>query len=178
MSNEITPQNTWKDGGMSKLFWRGLLLVSLMLNLVVAGMVLGHFWGPFGPGKMGGGPAYGQLAPGRFFADLSKERRRELNEAMRASRQDVQRLRGQADDNAQKLAVELEQENYDPAKVNALIDGFTIGPESVAVGGNKVLKDFYSKLTPAERKQVAKAIRETPKHGGQGERGWRARFWH
>jgi len=178
MSNETAPATTAGGSGRSKLFWRGLLLLSLMLNLIVAGMVLGHFWGPFGPGKMGGGPAYGQLAPGRFFADLSKDRRRELNESLRNPRQDMQRLRGLADDNAQKLAGELEQENYDPTKVNALIDSLTVGPESVAAGSSKVLKEFYSKLTAAERKQVAKALREAPKRSGLVERGWRGRFWN
>jgi len=165
------------NSGRPSLFWRGLLLASLMVNLLVIGMVFGHFWGPSGMGRPMG-PAYSQLAPGKFFAEATPQRRRELNEAMHNSRQEVQRLRSQADENAQKLAAELEQDNYDAAKVNNLIDSFTTGPESIAAGGGKVLKDFYANLTAAERKQVAKAIRETPAHENRPDHGWRGRFWN
>lgn len=174
MSNFVSSISPFSanNGGRWRLFWTGLLVLSLMLNLLIAGLMIGHFW-QLGPQGRAGGPAYGQFAPGRFFADLARDRRHELGSALRASKQDIQKLRGQSDDNAQKLATELGQENYDPTKVNALIDGFTTGPESVAAGGGKVLKDFYAKLTPDERKQLAKDIREAPMHG---EGGWQRRW--
>ena len=159
------------------IFMRGLLVVSLMINLLVAGIALGHVWEPFGQARRVG-PTYVQLAPGKFFAQINQQRRRELNEGLRASRQDVQKLHVQAEENAQKIAAELEQDNYDPAKVEALVDSFTTGNESIAAGGGKVLKDFYSKLTPEERKQVANAIREAQKRNQPTEhRSW-FKFWN
>lgn len=151
-----------------------LLLASLMFNLLLVGLLIGQFWGR-GPGGHQGGPAYAQFVPGRFFSEVGRDRRRELTDSLRASRQDMQKLNGQSKDNAQKLAAELDQDNYDVARVGALIDGFMTGPESLAAGGGKVLKDFYAKLTPAERKALAKTIRDAP---SRGERGWRGRFWN
>lgn len=156
--------------------WRILFVASLMLNLLVLGFMAGQFW-RHGPTARPSGPAYAQFVPGRFFIDLSGERRRELADGFRASRQDVEKLRGRSDENAQKLAAELDQETYDPARTDALIDSFTTGPDSLAAGGSKVLKDFYAKLTPAERKQLAKTIREAPSHN-EVNRSWRLRFWN
>jgi uncharacterized membrane protein len=159
----------------SRLLWRGLLLVSLMGNLLVAGMVIGHVGGfGFGGGRPGG-PAYAQFIPGRFFHDLARDRRRELGDALHANRTDMQKLRAQSEANAQQLAAELEKDNYDAARVGTLIDSFTTGPDSLAAGGGKVLKDFYAKLTPDERKQLAKAIHDMPPPG-EGQR--RRHFWN
>jgi uncharacterized membrane protein len=165
------------DSGKSQLFWRVLLLVSLMFNLLVAGVLIGHFR-DHGQMRRPGGPAYAQFLPRRFFAELDKNRRHELVETLRSHRQDFKKLRSQSADNAQKLAVELEQENYDPARVNALIEAFTTGPDSIAAGGGKVLKDFYADLTPTERKLLAEAIHEAPRHmKGAEHAGWLAHFW-
>ena len=165
------------DGGKSKWFWRTLLLVSLMINLLVAGILIGQLRQGQGARMMG--PAFVQYVPGRFFAELPKERRHELAEALRSNRQDFKKLRGQAAENAQKLAVALEQENYDPTQVNALIDTFTTGPDSLAAGGGKVLKDFYAILTPAERKELAKDIHDAPKRTrGDEHTGWFSHFWN
>ncbi len=179
MSNFVSSIPPFTGGsGRSQLFWRTLLLVSLMFNLLVAGILIGQFRVHGQPAKLMG-PAYVQFVPGRFFAELPKERRHELAEALRSNRQDFKKLRGQAADNAQKLAVELEQENYDPAQVNTLIDTFTTGPDSLAAGGGKVLKDFYAILTPAERKELAKDIHDAPKrmHGDE-HAGWFSHFWN
>ena len=166
------------DSGKSQLFWRGLLLVSLMFNLLVAGILIGQFHA-HGQGPKFMGPAYVQYVPRKFFSELARERRRELAETLRASRPDFKKLHSQSADNAQKLAVELEQENYDAAQVNTLIDTFTTGPDSLAAGGGKVLKDFYAVLTPAERKELAKDIHDAPKRmNGEKHAGWLSRFWH
>ena len=179
MSNFVSSIPPFTGGGeKSQLFWRTLLLVSLMFNLLVAGILVGQFRS-HGQGTKMMGPAYVQYVPGKFFAELAKERRHELAEALRANRQDFQKLHSQSADNAQKLAAELEQENYDPAQVNTLIDTFTTGPESLAAGGGKVLKDFYAVLTPTERKQLAKAIHDAPKrmHGDE-HAGWFSHIWN
>ncbi|MEO9168317.1 MAG: periplasmic heavy metal sensor [Aestuariivirga sp.] len=179
MSNFVSSIPPFTGGSeKSQLFWRTLLLISLMFNLLVAGILIGQFHF-HGQGAKFMGPAYVQYVPGRFFAELPKERRHELAETLRANRQDFQKLRGQSAENAQKLAEALEQENYDPTRVNTLIDTFTTGPESLAAGGGKVLKDFYAVLTPTERKDLAQAIHEAPKRMHSDEHGWwHSRLWN
>ena len=120
MSNFVSSIPPFTGGqDRSRFFWRTVLLISLMFNLLVAGILIGQFRS-HGQGAKMVGPAYAQYVPGKFFADLGKERRHELAEALRANRQDFKKLRGQSAENAQKLAVELEQENYDPAQVNKI----------------------------------------------------------
>ena len=176
MSNNIPPVDL-SSTAKKHYLWRTLLIASLMLNLLVVGLVIGRFTG-HGPEGRQGGPAYAQFVPGRFLGDLARDRRHELAAGLRSSREDMQKLHSQSGDNAQKLAAELDSENYDAGRVGVLIDSFTTGPDSLAAGGGKVLKDFYAKLTPAERKLLAKAIREAPTHREGSNRGWRSRFWN
>ena len=176
MSNFIPPIDV-SSAGKKHYLWRIVLIGSLMLNLLVVGLVIGRFIG-HGPEGRQGGPAYAQFVPGRFLGDLARDRRRELADGLRGSREEIQKLHSQSNDNAQKLAAELDQDNYDASRVGSLIDGFTTGPDSLAAGGGKVLKDFYAKLTPAERKLLAKAIREAPARREGGNRSWRSRFWN
>ena len=176
MSNIIPPIDV-SSAGKNHYLWRIVLVGSLMLNLLVVGLVIGRFTGR-GPEGRQGGPAYAQFVPGRFFGEIARDRRLELAGGLRSSRQDMQKLHSQSGDNAQKLAAELDQDNYDAGRVGALIDGFTTGPESLAAGGGKVLKDFYAKLTPPERKLLAKAIREAPAYRDGVNRSWRSRFWN
>ncbi len=160
MTNEQNP----KRGSLSWLpdtssgFWRLCLLASLMLNLLVAGLVGGMaFRGPMnGPGAA----RYGQFVPRKFFGELERDRRHELSAIFRDSKPDFEKVRQASNGEALKLAAELSNSNYDVAKVNTLIDSFTIGPDSVAAKGGIVLKGFFTKLTPDERQLLAKVILE------------------
>jgi hypothetical protein len=138
-------------------FWRFCLLASLMLNLGIAGLVGGMFLR--GPDMHGLGAAhYGQFVPREFFGSLARDRRHELAIIFRDSKPDFEKLRHASDDQAMKLAAELSSNSYDSSKVNALIDSFTTGPDSVAAKGGGLLKDFYAKLTSEERLSLAKEI--------------------
>jgi uncharacterized membrane protein len=138
-------------------FWRFCLLASLMLNLAIAGLVGGMFLR--GSEMRGVGAAhYGQFVPREFFGSLARDRRHELASIFRDSKPDFEKLRHASDDQALKLAAELSSPSYDATKVNALIDSFTTGPDSVAAKGGGVLKDFYAKLSSEERISLAKEI--------------------
>ena len=137
--------------------WRLCLLASLMLNIGIAGLLIGHVFNR-NPMDRQGVANYNQFVPHKFFGDLPKDRRVELATAFRNNRPDFDKLRAQMGAHAEEIAAALADPNYDAAKINKLIDGFTTGPDSLAAKGGAVLKDFYAKLTPEERALLAKEI--------------------
>jgi uncharacterized membrane protein len=158
MTNPQSPKRNFLSWlpDTSSGFWRFCLLASLMLNLLVAGLVGGIYFR--GPPMMG--QRYGQFVPRKFFGELDHERRRELSGLFRDSKPDFEKLRHAGEGQATQLAAELTNANYDATKVNALIDSFTTGQDSVAAKSGAVLKDFFAKLKPEERVLLAKAIQE------------------
>lgn len=155
------PKKSWLPDTSHGL-WRLCLLASLMINVIILGLLLGHHYRN-NPMDRPGAANYMQFVPQRFFAELPQERRRELGEAFRASKGDLQKARLLSVDNAQKVAAELVKPDFDAGRIAALIDSFTTGPDSVAAKGGTVLKDFYAKLSPDERALLAKAIEERSK---------------
>ncbi len=143
--------------------WRVLLLASLMINLAILGILLGQHYRS-NPMDRPGAANYMQFVPQRFFAELPRERRRELGLAFRASKVELEKARLLSTGNAQKVAAELVKPEFDASRIAELIDGFTTGPESVAAKGGAVLKDFYIKLSFDERVLLAKAIEERFQH--------------
>jgi uncharacterized membrane protein len=154
---EIKPKSNWLPD-TSRGFWRFCLLASLVVNLIVAGLVIGHFW--HHGGKPGQQANFQQFVPGRFFAGLDATRRHELGDMLRGSKPEFDTLRQKNGELAAQVATELEKPDYDAAKVGTLIDSFTTGPDSMAAKGASVLKEFYGKLTADERVALAKSIRD------------------
>jgi uncharacterized membrane protein len=140
-------------------WWTGLFGLSLMANLLVGGAIIGKALHG-GRGESMGRASFVQLVPRKFMMDLPNERRRELMKNLRDDRQEMKGFRASFQATAFKLADALEVENYDAAAVKAVIDNFTTGSESLAGRGGAAVEDLISKLTPAERKQLAAAIRD------------------
>jgi uncharacterized membrane protein len=144
---------------MSAKGWRWVLLASLMVNVLVAGVVLGHVFG-FGPPMMHqpGGPLV-DYAPQRFFANVAKPRRKELTQPFRQGREDFQKFRSQSGLRAVAIADALAKQPFDGDALNALVDSYSVGPDSPAAMGAALVKDLYAKLTPEERVLLAQEIR-------------------
>ena len=154
----VNPKKSWLPDTSHGL-WRLCLLASLMINVIILGILLGHHYRS-NPMDRPGAANYMQFVPQRFFAELPRERRRELGLAFRASKVDLEKARLLSVGNAEKVAAELVKPDFDASHIAALIDSFTTGPESVAAKGGTVLKDFYAKLSPDERALLAKAIED------------------
>ena len=152
------PKKSWLPDTSHGL-WRLCLLASLMINVIILGVLLGQHYRS-NPMDRPGAANYMQYVPQRFFAELPRERRRELGLAFRASKVDLEKARLLSTGNAEKIAAELVKSDFDASRIAALIDSFTTGPESVAAKGGTVLKDFYAKLSPDERALLAKAIED------------------
>jgi uncharacterized membrane protein len=139
-------------------WWTALLGLSLMLNLAIAGMFIGHR--TFGPRTDRlSGASYVQLIPRSFFRSLSDERRREIMQILRESRDDLRNLRRDFEGNGAKLAEVLEKDAFSIDEVKATVTAFSTGTESLAARGGEVVVKIVSQLTPDERKQLAAAIR-------------------
>jgi uncharacterized membrane protein len=137
-------------------WWNLLFGLSLAVNLAFAGVLIGHrvFGGPQGRG------AYMQLLPREFFGGLPHERRRELMTMMKLEMNSLRELRGQADATSLRIADALEKQPFDPALVQQAVSEFATGSQSLAARAPVIVANIVSKLTPEERKQLAKSIRE------------------
>ncbi len=159
MNNNITEKLKGYMPSLRSRWWTGLLGLSLMVNLLVGGAIIGktfHGW----RGENMGRASFVQLVPRKFMMDLPNERRRELMKNLRDDHEEMKGLRAGFQATALKLADALDVENYDAAAVKAVINNFTTGSESLAGRGGAAVEDLISKLTPAERKQLAAAIRD------------------
>ncbi len=140
-------------------WWTLVLGLSLMANLLVAGVVIGHGFGR-GPMERMVGASYIQLIPRKFLSDLPRERRRELMAVVRERTELLRELRSKSNAAPLKLAEVLENVNATPADIKSAIDAFTTGSESLAAGGGAVVLEIVGKLTAEERRSLAAAIRE------------------
>ncbi len=144
---------------LNSRWWTGLLALSLMGNLLVGGLALGHRFGGRGIDRMPRGQAM-QIVPRKFFSELPAERRRELlrvvRSKMRALRSDQQPDR----DAALKLAEVLSVDNLNKADVQSAIAAFNQGPQSLPARTGKISEELIDLLTPEERKLLAAAIKE------------------
>lgn len=144
-------------------WWTVILVLSLMVNLLIAGAIAGRF----AMGREFGGPkgsSFVQLIPRKFIDELSFARRRELMDALRDNRDEFKQMRAAANAAALELAAVLESPTYDNAAVQAIIERFATSRESLAAKGSAIVTDIISKLTAEERKNLAAAIRDRSDH--------------
>jgi uncharacterized membrane protein len=147
-------------------WWTVLLGISLMLNLLVGGLILGNL-AVHGPRERLMGASYVQLIPRRFFRDLPYERRRELMEIVRQNRPNLRELRRANEQVSLKLADVLSAASFDEAAVAQVINEFSTGSESLAARGGSVALDIVRRLTPEERALLAAAIRDRARPVGK-----------
>jgi uncharacterized membrane protein len=140
-------------------WWSVLLGLSLMLNFLVGGIMFGDKWGG-GRIERLAGASYVQLIPRSFFRDLSHDRRNELMQIVRESRDDLRGLRTQFEGTGLKLAEVLEKDTYSAEELKQTVLAFSTGTESLAARGGDVVIKIVSQLTPDERKLLAQAIRQ------------------
>ena len=105
--------------------WTLVLGLSLMLNLLVFGVVAGHFAKRENTDRLVGA-SYVQLIPRQFLRELSRERRREVMEIVKSYRPDLRALRLASEETASALAAAIDQETYDPVAVKFVVDGFRL----------------------------------------------------
>jgi uncharacterized membrane protein len=145
-------------------WWTVLLVLSLMANLLIAGAIVGRIihMREFG-GSMKGSVV--QLIPRTFFKQLPDARQKELLTMLRENRDEFKTMREASSEAALDLATALENQTYDAAAVKASIEKFVAGRETMATKASALVIDFVDKLTPAEKKLLADAIRDRSARG-------------
>jgi Heavy-metal resistance len=140
-------------------WWTGLLALSLMANLLVGGIALGHRFGPERGERLMGASA-AQLVPRKFFMELPPERRRELLGDVRTNMRDLRGLRDGSSPAVLQIADTLAAEPFDQTRFRQAVDAYATGPDSLSVRGATIINGLIAKLTPEERQQLARAMRD------------------
>jgi hypothetical protein len=144
------PANRW---------WMALLVLSLALNLLVAGAVAVRFFVPDRFERFTGS-GYSPLVPRKFLADLSSDRRKEIGDLLRRNRGEFRGSFAEMRKVAGQLADALEHEPYDEASAFAAVDRHAEVVKGMIDRGVAVTREVIAKLTPEERKLLARRIRE------------------
>ncbi len=143
---------------LTSRWWTVLFGMSLMANLLIGGLALGHRFGEGNP-RLAGITAV-QMIPREFFSDLPKERRREILKLIRENSKDLRQLRDGTAEQVLSLAAVLEKDVFNLDEVNAAVQSISTGTGSLAARGSAIVMEIVSRLTPEERKALASAIRD------------------
>lgn len=137
---------------------KGVLFVSLALNLAVAGLALGAV---LRHGDMTNGPRsrVDQIG-GPYTAALSREDRRGIWREMRAMHGEGRPSRAQIRAEFDAVVDALRADPYDPAQVRAIVERqFQAGMERQQLGQSLLLARIDT-MTPSERVQFADRLAE------------------
>jgi Spy/CpxP family protein refolding chaperone len=137
---------------------KGVLFVSLALNLAVAGLAIGAV---LRHGDMNNSPrARVDQIGGPYTAALSREDRRSIWRDMRAMQGEGRSSRGQIRAEFDAVVDALRADPYDPAQVRAIVERqFQAGIERQQLGQSLLLARIDT-MTPAERLQFADRLAE------------------
>lgn len=130
-----------------------LLLGSVGLNLVAAGFIGGAFMKGPPPPDPGPGPALWH-----FARSLPDPYRRDLGEALRATRKDWIGPREEMEGVSHKLAAALEADPYDPGAVQKLFQEQTDLATRLSLRGADLLMAQIERMTPADRAAYAEQL--------------------
>jgi uncharacterized membrane protein len=148
---------------------RGLkiaLALSLGLNLLIAGVVIGTLIGGAGrpPGEVR------DLGFGPFAEALSPEDRAALRQAFLAEAPDLRGMRRAMRSDMAGLLAALRADPFDPAALRAALDAQDARAQGRLDLGKRLLADRLIALTPAERAAFADRLQAAMTHG-RGHRG-------
>lgn len=161
----MTDPSTHRSGAPT--WMRVLLVVSLALNLLIAGVVVGAI----ASGRAGGPPRVVDLNLGPLTRALDPEDRRAIGHALR-SREDIRPPRPvERLANARALGQALRAEPFDRDMVARLLDSQRSRAADVFLAGQEALLDRLEQMTPEERRAFAdrlgQELRSTLRSGGR-----------
>ncbi len=151
---------------------KAALIASLAVNLLFIGAGVTRFMLREQPDRISG-LSQMQIIPRKFFSELDGPRKAELLGVFREFRPAFRDGRRAARQEIAVIAAALEAEPYDAARVKAAIDGFSARSESLVASGGQAALTLIERLTPEERKLLARHIRQRSERGREmkGERG-------
>ncbi|MEO1160480.1 MAG: periplasmic heavy metal sensor [Pseudomonadota bacterium] len=134
------------------------LIVSLAINLAVVAAIVAHK--TVGPHRHRSitGPGFTQILPRAFFRELDRDRRDELVAELRGHRKGFRALRKSLREKARDVASALRAEPYDEAAVTKALEVYETEAQTMVGRGRNIAENFFKRLTPDERKQIADQI--------------------
>jgi uncharacterized membrane protein len=143
---------------------KAALIASLAVNLLFVGGGIARWYVGFGP-ERSARLTQMQLIPRFFFRELDRSRRLELLAVLKSHDREIRDGRKAVKAEMAELANALEAEPYDPARVKAAVTAFTAQSEVLVTTGGDAALAVIDKLTPEERKLMAKHLRAREEHG-------------
>lgn len=166
-----TSNSPARDPARIGAWLKGVLLASLMLNLVIVGAIAGRtiFHRPWG-----GHGAHDRLGIMEFARGLPSDRQQVVRDFVRAERPRMRPLRQEARAARRELGQALAAEQLDRTGVDALAEKVAGAELKVRLEALRVLVDLAGKLTPAERAAYARWLerhdqRRNRRHDGTGD---------
>ncbi|WP_108879504.1 periplasmic heavy metal sensor [Anderseniella sp. Alg231-50] len=134
------------------------LIASLAINLAVVAAIVAH--NAVGPHRHRSitGPGFTQILPRAFFRELDRDRRDELVGELRGHRKGFRALRKALREKARDVASALRAEPYDEAEVAKALAVYETEAQTMVGRGRNIAENFFRRLTPDERKQIADQI--------------------
>lgn len=145
---------------------RWLLIASLALNLLVAGLLLGSLIFDDGPGR---GPRPVELALGPFARALDEEDRHAILESLR-DRPDLRPMRGEEREAAfADILAAVRAEPFDPARAGAALAAQSSRVEAVQAAVQAELLERLRAMTPEQRAAFAERLDSELRRGPSGK---------
>jgi len=149
---------------------KAALIASLAVNLLFLGAGVTRFVMHDRPERVAGLTQV-QIIPRKFFSELDRERKAELLGIFRDFSPKFRDGRRAAQEEIVGLASALEAEPYDVLRVKSAIDNFSARSVGLIATGSEAAMTLIDRLTPEERKLLARHIRERADRGRGGKRG-------
>ena len=146
------------------------LVASLAVNLLFVGGGIARFVMHGGPPERFANSGQMQLIPKRFLGEVGGERRKELLLIFKTYGPSFKEGRKDVRAQALALADALDAEPYDPARTKGVIAQFTGSSAKLMETGGEAATEMIAKLTPEERKLLARHIRQRDAAGGRMKR--------
>ena len=170
MSDPDTAPVSEKPKRKAPRWMKVLLIVSLMLNAVVAGAIGAWAWKM---NKHGSGyHAMHALGVHAFLRKLPRERRSELREKFRKIRGELRKHGHSLSEPVRNFATALAAENYERSKVEEAVRSFRKSHEERAATRERYILELVDALKPEERRMLGEKILKRAERRAR----WRKRF--
>lgn len=135
-----------------------LLVVSLALNLLLLGGAAARHFTQGAPERITG-MSNMQMIPRKFLSELDRRRRAELLAVLRGYRDEFRAHRRTGREQMGRLAAALEAEPYSEDAVRHAVEAFTGSSADLMRRGGDAALAFIGRLSPDERRLLARHIR-------------------
>ncbi|MBU2982919.1 periplasmic heavy metal sensor [Lentibacter algarum] len=159
MTQDMKTNDGSETGGKSRMSrgWRAVLVVSLGLNLAVAGLVVGAAYRYNGP------PHNKVSREDPILRALDKDARREIGRAMRKNRAGAPGIQQEIAAGFANMQTALRADEFDAVAFRAAMARKGAAFREMRAVGETALVDYISGLSKVQRTELANRLKDDPK---------------